>query len=173
MEEDKDDIKQVMFDKEKASLQNDLKSVRYKKKDQRDQHIQQRDQHNIKQCYRCGSADHFADNKKYPAKNQKCSLCGRMGDFARVCKRSKRGNIKFIEEENDSDCQEDQDDENGVFCIEYDLLDIEQGLNKKPVCELSMGGIAVKVTVDSGSPFSIMEKKKDGKIHRNLWRHTR
>ncbi|XP_053739631.1 uncharacterized protein K02A2.6-like [Synchiropus splendidus] len=41
---------------------------------------------NERQCYRCGSAKHLANDKSCPATKVKCNSCGKMGHFAKVCK---------------------------------------------------------------------------------------
>ena len=41
-------------------------------------------------CYRCGSADHKANDKSCPAKDCKCNSCGKVGHYSRVCKSSQQ-----------------------------------------------------------------------------------
>lgn len=40
------------------------------------------------QCYRCGSADHLANDQSCPAKEGTCKTCGKIGHYSRVCKSS-------------------------------------------------------------------------------------
>ncbi|KAJ1089758.1 hypothetical protein NDU88_002903 [Pleurodeles waltl] len=42
-------------------------------------------------CFRCGSKFRLANDRKCPARNQKCSNCGVLGHFAKVCCRRKFG----------------------------------------------------------------------------------
>ncbi|KAJ1155391.1 hypothetical protein NDU88_008121 [Pleurodeles waltl] len=42
-------------------------------------------------CFRCGSKFHLANDRKCPARNQKCSSCSVLGHFAKVCCRRKLG----------------------------------------------------------------------------------
>lgn len=41
-------------------------------------------------CFRCGSANHLADDKKCPARNKKCLKCGYIGHYREYCKTIKR-----------------------------------------------------------------------------------
>lgn len=41
-------------------------------------------------CYRCGAAEHKANDKSCPAKDSKCNSCGKVGHFSRVCKSSQK-----------------------------------------------------------------------------------
>ncbi|KAJ1179121.1 hypothetical protein NDU88_004357 [Pleurodeles waltl] len=133
-------------------------SVNTKSKDM----IRQSNRSECRKCYRCGSVEHLANNKKCPAKNQKCSSCNRIGHFSRVCRNNMSVKVKYIQEEeqyqSSSDKQDGDADTNGVFCIEYDMVDIEQGARKKTMCEIRMGETRANVIADSGSPFTIVDK---------------
>ena len=39
----------------------------------------------VKSCYRCGSNNHLANDKKCPAVNAKCKNCTKIGHFAKYC----------------------------------------------------------------------------------------
>lgn len=48
-------------------------------------------QKNIKtKCLRCGSVNHLAEDKKFPARNKKCLKCGYIGHYREYCKTIKK-----------------------------------------------------------------------------------
>ncbi|XP_069055957.1 arylsulfatase G isoform X1 [Pleurodeles waltl] len=144
-------------------MQNTGKVVKLKKK------LQEPTDYNCKpisveqkKCYRCGSTDHLAFFKKCPARNQKCSHCGVVGHYAKVCRRksvNSKVNVKYIREDSDSN-SDDLENANvhQVFCIDYDILGVDQVKRMKPWCELAVGGVLIKLIADSGSPFTIVNE---------------
>lgn len=71
--------------KQVAAIQKQEKTRMHKNKTR----IKSKDDKRVRgqqQCYRCGSANHLANDKSCPAKDCKCRTCGKIGHFSKVCK---------------------------------------------------------------------------------------
>ncbi|KAL4231673.1 hypothetical protein ACF0H5_009252 [Mactra antiquata] len=108
-------------------------------------------------CYRCGSEKHFAKDPSCPAKNKKCHKCSNVGHFQKCCRtkssskqsktnRNKKGQIRNVQNEENESSEEDQ----YVFNVQTDKL---------LKYEILIGGIPVKVIIDSGSTVNIIDKE--------------
>ncbi|CAI5683364.1 unnamed protein product [Oreochromis niloticus] len=97
-------------------------------------------------CYRCGSADHKANDKSCPAKDCKCNTCGKIGHFSRVCKSSHKP-------------------VNEVTVPEMCVLTVDSCVSSDPaklMCPVTVTvpntaqACTVKLLVDTGSGISIL-----------------
>lgn len=61
-----------------------------------------------RRCYRCNSKEHLAYSRYCPAIRKKCSICGLMGHFSKMCRRG--GKVKYVWE-GDETTEENIDNE--------------------------------------------------------------
>lgn len=110
-------------------------------------------------CYRCGSHSHSANDKRCPAFRAKCLFSGIMEHFEKVCHRKqRRPTVKYVAQESETEDGGDGEDDNVLF-IEEQVLCIECTRTRNPQCILSIGGVQVTMVVDSGSPYTIVQRK--------------
>ena len=117
-------------------------------------------------CTQCGWRQHPAGERCYAA-NRKCSQCGKMGHYARVCglnKHDKAKKVQWVEEElMESDT--DSDSIFTVFCVDNSKVHaIRGGKTPKGTVIIKMNGINVKTMIDTGSGVNII----DSQTHKRL-----
>ncbi|KAJ1131262.1 hypothetical protein NDU88_009601 [Pleurodeles waltl] len=111
-------------------------------------------------CFRCGLLGHYANDKSCPARNQKCSGCGTVGHFIKVCKKKKGTAIKLLEDASESASSSDSEDKNmWVLNIRNAGTGTPDGLRKRPKCDISIEGVTITITADSGSPYTIVNEQ--------------
>ncbi|XP_058463779.1 uncharacterized protein K02A2.6-like [Malaya genurostris] len=110
-----------------------------------------------RKCYNCNKAGHLAkDVERCPARKSICHTCKTAGHFAVCCRKrkyqpltsrkppDKKGGVHVI--------TSDQDKRNGVFLVRT------KG-ESDDVLVLQLGGVNVRMLVDSGSPANIIDSK--------------
>ncbi|KAJ1181331.1 hypothetical protein NDU88_006539 [Pleurodeles waltl] len=102
-------------------------------------------------CFRCGSRDHLADSRTYPALYKSCSKCRKMGHFAAVCKAKKYSTGMKVSSVSESDMDADADI---VLSI-----DDEDGRVKGPIGSVMIGAVELPFTADSGSPLTLISDR--------------
>lgn len=124
--------------------------------------------HGSMECARCGWKGHRANDEKCPAKGKSCTKCGKSNHFARKCRtrNAQDQDSKEVGQKNTSEPpakmkRESQpvqaigqtsqyDDYEDIFC------DSTPTDANKIWCHV--GGIEVKVVVDSGSKYNIVDR---------------
>ncbi|KAJ1206202.1 hypothetical protein NDU88_001611 [Pleurodeles waltl] len=113
-------------------------------------------------CFRCGSLNHLASSSQCPAIVKECKKCGRVGQFAWVCKDFKKN--KSISKEkmacvNSGRCEEDwrrcdvKGKEQGCMVLSLKSGDEVMGSRtKQPKCEVQIVGRKLELMADSGLP---------------------
>lgn len=107
----------------------------------------------------------MANDTKCPARNTKVTNCGLIGHFTKACRRKNPRTVKVVEEfETESQDASDEDDTNMfILNIEEEQIDNvnENSTTKtrKPICSMTIGGVAISIVADSGSPYTIVNKK--------------
>ncbi|GAA6080578.1 uncharacterized protein K02A2.6-like, partial [Tachysurus ichikawai] len=133
--------------KQVAAIQKQEKARMHKNttriKSKEDKHVKGQ-----QMCYRCGSANHLANDKCCPAKDCKCRTCGKVGHFTRVCKSSSKSvNEVCLPELTVLSVNDHHTDEGaimGTFTIATPVLPTE-------TC-------TIKMMVDTGSGVSILSQ---------------
>ena len=92
-------------------------------------------------CRNCGGA--YPHNDSCPAQNKKCTSCGKLNHFAKVCKTVPPDSVKRVTEE------EDTDEEDYVYAV---------GEKKQPMCRLKIDGEYVELMLDSGSSVNLVDE---------------
>ncbi|KAJ1218673.1 hypothetical protein NDU88_006250 [Pleurodeles waltl] len=131
---------------------------------------------NERRCYRCDSKGHLAYSKSCPALKLRCSKCGVVGHFAKVCKNKKKTVKCIYEGENVVKCdmEEKTIEPRGTDEDKNLILNITEVNTKgKLICDLKIGGVPITMYADSGSPFTIVNedvwnKSFVGKIGKEL-----
>ena len=100
-------------------------------------------------CGNCGGA--YPHKDSCPAKNKKCTSCGKFNHFAKVCRTVPPGSVKRVTEE------EDTDEEDYVYAI---------GENKQPMCSLEIDGEYVELMLDSGASVNLIDKVTYQRIYK-------
>ena len=98
-------------------------------------------------CYRCGSPKHKANFKSCPALRQTCRKCGKRNHYEKVCLADGQPKVYQLEEaESESD--------------EYVLTVDPSNKHDRPCprCIVKIQGTPINVLVDSGSPYTIIQK---------------
>lgn len=120
------------------------------------------------ECARCGWKGHRANDEKCPAKGKTCTKCGKTNHFARKCRTRSAQN----QESKESDSKETStppakfkrenqpvqaivqtnqyDDYEDIFC--------DTTPNETNKIWVHVGGIEIKVVVDSGSKYNIVDR---------------
>lgn len=115
------------------------------------------------ECGRCGFKGHRSSDTKCPAKGKECTKCGKVDHFARKCRTrevqkrkpedDEKGHPAKVKRESHSiqviDQCEKHDDFEDIFC------DTASDSNK---IWCTIGNIEMKVVVDSGSRYNIVDR---------------
>lgn len=123
-------------------------------------------------CYRCGTKGHVGTSENCKARDQVCRRCNKVGHFEAVCRKRAFGSvsasgtintkrIRLIESNIAQELQKSEgsepkpsDDSRGskeYYCF--------YGGNESNVVECSVGGIPLKLLVDSGSDINVIHKE--------------
>lgn len=105
------------------------------------------------QCRNCGgSFPHKNGKDSCPAKGIKCHTCGKAGHFARLCLSGTPKTVRQITHIPQSPAPYlETSDEEFIFSI--------NPTGKQPETSISIGGVAVKVIIDSGSSVNLLNNK--------------
>ncbi len=97
-----------------------------------------------RECYRCGSRNHLANDRSCPAASAQCNNCQKMGHYSRVCRSGQARSVREID------------------LPEVQILYMHDSLTDKIRCTdvivTATTLVAVELTVDSGSSVSILPK---------------
>ena len=100
-------------------------------------------------CRNCGGA--YPHRDSCPAKNKKCTSCGKFNHFAKVCRTVPPGSVKRVTE------KEDTDEEDYVYAI---------GEKKQPMCRLEIDGEYVELMLDSGASVNLIDEVTYQRIYK-------
>jgi len=100
-------------------------------------------------CRSCGGA--YPHKDSFPAKNKKCTSCGKLNHFAKVCKTVPPGSVKRVTEE------EDTDEEDYVYAV---------GEKKQPMCRLEIDGEYVELMLDSAASANLIDEVTYQRIYK-------
>ena len=89
---------------------------------------------------RCGGA--YPHKESCPARNKKCTFCGKLNHFASVCRTIPPGSVKRVTDE-------DTDEEDYVPTV---------GEKKQPMCRLEIDGEPVELMLDSGASVNLIDE---------------
>jgi len=84
---------------------------------------------------------HLPPQRLLPCKNKKCTSCGKLNHFAKVCRTVPPGSVKRVTEE-------DTDEEDYVNAV---------GEKKQPMCTLEIDGEHVELMLDSGASVNLID----------------
>lgn len=112
-----------------------------------------------RECYRCGSQSHFANDSHCPAKGKTCRKCAGRDHFAKMCKSKKREN-KESEKRRTRHVETEKDDTDSEKSDDMYVLHLS---NSKQKCDyhwipVKVGGVETNMIVDSGSDMNIIDK---------------
>ena len=109
-----------------------------------------------KKCYICGSTQHKANYPQCAALQQKCRKCNKIGHLEKVCF-TKRTDVHMVQ-------QIHNESQHYVLNVKADNTKAQPNM-KCPQCMVQIQRTAVKIFVDSGSPFTIIPKQ----LYENLF----
>ncbi|XP_055644332.1 uncharacterized protein LOC129780284 [Toxorhynchites rutilus septentrionalis] len=123
-------------------------------------------------CYRCGTNGHIGTSEICKARNQVCRRCKKVGQFEAVCRKSTFGSIgaskiikpKRIRLIGSNDIQQPQkleksDDKSPDESRDSKMYYCFYGGNESNVVDCNVGGIPLKLLVDSGSDINVIHKE--------------
>lgn len=125
-------------------------------------------------CYSCGTMGHISSSKRCKARNQICRRCKKVGHFEAVCRkrqsppeatRSKKvrmlSNLPTAqvkqEEKELTEIQGTDQDRKEYYCF--------YGGNQSNVVQCVVGGVPLKLLVDSGSDINV--------VHKEAWQYLK
>lgn len=150
-------------------------------------------------CFNCGRTGHMAKDRVCPARDRTCNTCGVRGHFSVRCKTSSsmdrqswttegraggRGrrndygrrtaaghNVRTVAEPN-----EDVGDESDFVFSVSECANLSSRRHEPDMCphmDVSIGGLAVRVLIDSGSVCNLLGEKELEQMLAQGWRVTR
>ena len=93
---------------------------------------------------------HLPHNDSCPARNKKCTSCGKLNHVAYVCRTVPPGSAKRMMEE-------DTDEEDYVYTV---------GEKKQPMCRLEIEGEYVELMLDSGASVNLVDEVTNQRIYK-------
>lgn len=97
-----------------------------------------------RECYRCGSQKHLANDRSCPAVSAQCNNCQKMGHYSRVCRSGQACSVREID------------------LPEVQILYMHDSLTDKIRCTALIAtvttSVPIELIVDSGSSVSILPK---------------
>ena len=109
-------------------------------KSRSESHKESRKSDESSKCRNCGGA--YPHNDSCPARNKKCTSCGKLNHFAKVCWTVPPALVKRMKEE-------DTDEEDYVYAV---------GEKKQPMCRLEIDGEYVERMLDSGASVNLVDE---------------
>lgn len=118
------------------------------------------------ECARCGWKGHRASDEKCPAKGKTCTKCGKLNHFARKCRTRNVEEAKGNEQKESSAPPEKVKRENQPVQVieqtnrysDYEDIFCDVSPNDTNTIWCYIGAIEVKVVVDSGSKYNIVDR---------------
>ncbi|CAM1303802.1 Uncharacterised protein r2_g1367 [Pycnogonum litorale] len=117
-------------------------------------------------CYNCGKAWPHEKGSKCSSLGKKCNKCGRLNHFASVCK---NGNIpkkrnNFLQTEKPA--MNLQESELGNANALLHIYSMGNGQKDKYTCPVTINGLRVNMTIDTGCSTTIVNRSTFDKINR-------
>ncbi|XP_067045446.1 uncharacterized protein [Acropora muricata] len=100
-------------------------------------------------CRNCGGT--YPHRDSCPARNKKCTSCGKLNHFAKVCRTVPPDSVKRVTEE------EGTDDDDYVYAI---------GEQKQPMCRLEIDGKYLEMMLDSGASVNLIDEVTYKRIYK-------
>ena len=100
-------------------------------------------------CRNCGGT--YPHKDSCPARNKKCTSCGKLNHFAKVCRTVPPDSVKRVTEE------EGTDDDDYVYAI---------GEKKQPMCRLEIDGEYLEMMLDSGASVNLIDEVTYKRIYK-------
>ncbi|XP_044166850.1 uncharacterized protein K02A2.6-like [Acropora millepora] len=100
-------------------------------------------------CRNCGGT--YPHKDLCPARNKKCTSCGKLNHFAKVCRTVPPDSVKRVTEE------EGTDDDDYVYAI---------GEKKQPMCRLEIDGEYLEMMLDSGASVNLIDEVTYKRIYK-------
>ena len=143
MESDKTTVNTVKHKKKNETCSKKSKGRRREQhsKSRSESHKESRKSDESSKCRNCGGA--YPNKDSCPARNKKCTSCGKLNHFAKVCRTVPPGSVKRVTEE------EDTDEEDYVYAV---------GEKKQPMCRLEIDGEYVELMLDSGASVNLIDE---------------
>ncbi|XP_062541275.1 uncharacterized protein K02A2.6-like [Armigeres subalbatus] len=115
----------------------------------------------IAKCFSCGQLGHFSTSPECPARGRTCRRCQQLGHFEIVCRKrnaniTKKGNPKKVYKIDKLPGHTDQLDDEENISTEEKVYYAFYGGNESNVLDATIGGILVKVLIDSGADANLM-----------------
>ena len=120
-------------------------------------------------CGRCGNTGHASHDSNCPAKEIECYKCGLKGHFRQFCRTATRNrtNKRKYEENNNNKQSENKkirrdnkrNDANQIDQIESDAIQYVFKIDDDSVLDCHVGGMKVKMLVDSGCKCNLITNK--------------
>ncbi|XP_062542448.1 uncharacterized protein K02A2.6-like [Armigeres subalbatus] len=133
-----------------------------------------------KQCFRCGSFSHYANDKKCPARKKTCDKCGIIGHYKKFCKTksttSKKKKVRQVDDTDDSDDvaepevdSDDSTDSDIQHIFSATLVHSSGSDSVHPVFTFGdkyntkipciVGGVKIQWIIDSGASVNVIGEK--------------
>ena len=104
-------------------------------------HKESRKSDEATKCRNCGGA--YPHKDSCPARNKKCTSCGKLNHFAKVCRTAPSDSVKRVTEE------EGTDDDDYVYAV---------GEKKQPMSRLEIDGQYLEMMLDSGASVNLIDE---------------
>ena len=143
VESDKTTVNNVKHKKKNETCSKKGKGRRREQhsKSRSESHKESRKSDESSKCRNCGGT--YPHKDSCPARNKKCTSCGKLNYFAKVCRTVPPGSVKRVTEE------EDTDEEDYVYAV---------GEKKQPMCRLEIDGEYVELMLDSGASVNLIDE---------------
>ena len=111
-------------------------------------HKESRNSHEATKCRNCGGT--YTHKDSCPARNKKCTSCGKFNHFAKVCRTVPPDSVKRVTEEGTGD-------DDYVYAV---------GEKKKPMCKLEIDGDYLEMMLDSGASVNLIDEVTYERIYK-------
>ena len=151
VESDKTTVNTIKHKKknERCSKKGKGRRLEQHSKSRSESHKESRKSDESSKCRNCGGA--YPHNDSCPARNKKCTSCGKLNHFAKVCRTVPPGSVKRMTEEDDTD------EEDYVYAV---------GEKKQPMCRLEIDGEYVELMLDSGASVNLVDEVTYQRIYK-------
>lgn len=138
----------------------------------------------VQDCGRCGSKRHSDNSRDCPAAKGKCRKCGRVGHFAFKCRTrstkrhvkweppngNKRQRINFINRDETANTAPTQESIKGFECFQLGPNETDDSYSseeEEEIIECNIGGIPLRILIDSGSKANVVSGKDWDTLNQN------